>query len=491
MKNRHLKKIFLGVILLFAIPAINIVCFILLPQFRMLFFALAGLSVLFVNVMRERTELKSSYIALCILLPVTAPLLVISVSWLAYRSRREAPNKGQISLSELSCLSPLIRGAVAQALTLDPTAEIIYDFSAEYFCCAGAMAEDILKEISLAKEFIYLEYYIISEGEFLDRITNALAKAAARGVRVKLLYDDLGSMLGVAGDFSLRLGKMGILAVPFSPLSPSAWESNSRDHRKLLIIDGRTVYTGGINISDEYLFAQTAAGSWKDSGLKIKSRTPLSVTESFDGMLAIACREKYEEGPLLSSASVGEWEESACLVFSSYPKRMYGESVAREVIFELLSMARESILLASPYFIPDVLLFETLLRAARRGVDISVILPGVPDKRFVKAVAEGFYDEMLDAGIKIYEYTPGFLHSKILLTDGKAALVGSVNFDQRSLYQNFECAALLYGASAVSDIIEDMDMIISESTRVTKEFGYPSLKKKAARLIFGAALPIL
>ena len=298
MKNRHLKKIFLGVILLFAIPAINIACFILLPQFRILFFSLAGLTVLFVNVMRERTELKSSYIALCILFPVTAPLLVISVSWLAYRSRREAPNKGQVALSDLSCLSPLIRGAVAQALTLDPTAQIIYDFSAEYFSCAGAMAEDILKEISLAKEFIYLEYYIISEGEFLDRITNALAKAAARGVRVKLLYDDLGSMLGVAGDFSLRLGKMGILAVPFSPLSPSAWESNSRDHRKLLIIDGRTVYTGGINISDEYLFAQTAAGSWKDSGLKIKSRTPLSVTESFDGMLAIACREKYEEGPL-------------------------------------------------------------------------------------------------------------------------------------------------------------------------------------------------
>lgn len=493
MKNRHLKKIFLGVILLSAIPALNIVCLLLLPTLRVFFFVLSGISVLTVTLMRERAELKTSYIFLCVIFPVTAPLLVCAAFCLAYRSRRKMPQRECDALPDLSDIPDLIRGAVAAAFALDPTAEITCDFSSEYFSSGEAMAEDIIKCISLAEEFVYLEYYIVAEGEFLDRLTDALAKAASRGVKVCLLYDDIGSILGVAGDFSLRLAKMGILAVPFSPLSASAWKTNARDHRKLIIIDGRTAYTGGINISDEYLFGENARGRWKDAGLKIKSPHVLSVTASFDEMLAIACREEFEVGGIASKPSGRVMRESCafCLIFSSYPQRIYGESVAREVIISLLSAATCSIVLASPYFIPDRELFKALLRAARRGVDISVILPGVPDKRFVKAVAEGFYDEMKAAGVKIYEYTPGFLHSKILLIDGKAALVGSINFDQRSLYQNFECAALIYNSFAISDISADLDSIIKESALMENNLGYQSLKKKAARLFFEAALPIL
>lgn len=490
MKNRHLKKIFLGVILLSAIPAVNLVCLLLLPGFRVLFFVLSGISILTVLGMREREELKASYIALCVILPVTAPLLVISVACLGYRSRRSLPKS---SVCVPDDMPPLIRSAVAAALSLDPDADLMSDFSAEYFSSGEAMAEDILKEIALAEEFIYLEYYIVAEGEFLDRLTYALSIAASRGVKVSLLYDDLGSMMGVSEDFSLRLARMGILAVPFSPISASAWKTNTRDHRKLLIIDGRTVYTGGINISDEYLHGEMARGRWKDSGLKIKSPSPFSVTESFEAMLAIACRENSEDGHgnILSGKNRVGKAVATCLLFSSYPQRMYGVSAAREVIVSLLYAAKESLVIASPYFIPDGELFEALLRAARRGVKITVILPGIPDKRFVKAVAESFYCDMLFAGIKIYEYTPGFLHSKILLIDGTAALVGSVNFDQRSLYQNFECAALIYASSAITDIRADLDRIITDSALVGEAFYYRFLKKKATRLIFGAALPIL
>ena len=493
MKNRHLKQIFLGVVFLSAIPAVNLLCLLLLPDVRALFFLLSGLSVLTVLGMRERAELKSSYIALCVIFPVTAPLLVVSAAYLAYISRIEMPQGRCDVRPDLSDTPELIRGAVAAAISLDPTAEITCDFSAEYFSSGEAMAEDILREISLAEEFIYLEYYIVSEGEFLGRLTDALARAASRGVKVSLLYDDLGSITGVAGDFSLRLARLGILAVPFSPISASAWKTNPRDHRKLIVIDGRTVYTGGINISDEYLYGQTSCGRWKDSGLKIKSPSPLSVGESFEFMLAIACRENFEDGR--SSRLPYKRGEGGngptCLFFSSYPQRMYGASVAREVIISLLYAVKESLVIASPYFIPDAELFEAILRAARRGVEITVILPGVPDKRFVKAVAESFYCEMLLAGVKIYEYTPGFLHSKILLADGEAALVGSINFDQRSLYQNFECAALIYAKGAVSDIRDDLDRIISESALVGEPLKYRSLKKKAARLFFEAALPIL
>ena len=493
MKNRHLKKIFLGVVLLSAIPAANLLCLYLFPSLRVIFLSLSGISVLAVIAMRERAELKTSYIVLCVLLPVTAPLLVVSVLCLAYRSRLMMPRGGRDTLPDTSGLPRLIRGAAAAAMTHDPIAEMIFNFSSEYFSGGEAMAEDILNEISLAEEFIYLEYYIVCEGEFLDRLIDALATAASRGVRVSLIYDDLGSMLGVPEDFSLRLGRMGILAVPFSPVSPSAWRTNSRDHRKLLIIDGKTVYTGGINISDEYLFGEMAAGSWKDSGLKIRSSEPLSVTDGFEGMLAKACGERIESrvDPPRGHKRRRAVSDAVCIIFSSYPHRIYGRSAAREVMLSLLSAAERSIVIASPYFIPDGELFGGLLRTARRGVDISVILPGVPDKRLVKAVAESFYDEMLSAGIKIYEYTPGFLHSKIILIDGAAALVGSINFDQRSLYQNFECAALIYGSAALTDIKIDVDMIINESSRVKRSHGFSSVKKKAVGLVFEAALPIL
>ena len=492
MKNRHLKKIFFGSIFLLAIPAVNIVFIALLPGLYTMLYIMPAASVLAIIAMRERAELKLSYIAACMIFPVTSPLLLLRVVYLTKRSQRKM-SVAEYSLPPLSRDIPMtVRGAIEIALSLDPDASLIYDFEADYYPTGAMMAEDILNDIAQAAELVYLEYYIVGDGAFLDRLLDALSKAVSRGVRVCFIYDDLGSVLGVPHDFSLRLAKMGIFAVPFSPISSSAWKTNCRDHKKLLIIDGRVVYTGGINISDEYIGGKSRLGIWKDSGIRIRSASPLSVTEGFEKMLAevhgddITSDSRAKVLPRKRRA-----QKSACLFFSSYPARLYGTSVAREVICHLFSAATEKVALVTPYFIPDAELFNLVLRAARRGISIDIIIPGIPDKRIVRLIAEGFFEELINVGVSIYEYTPGFLHSKLLLVDGAVALVGSINFDQRSMYQNYECAALVYNSPVLSEINKDIENILSESRRINIADENPSAIKKAVRRVFRAALPIL
>ena len=179
------------------------------------------------------------------------------------------------------------------------------------------------------------------------------------------------------------------------------------------------------------------------------------------------------------------------MIFSSYPTRLFGSSAARDVISQMICCASERVTLVTPYFIPDASLFDLILRTARRGVIVDIIIPGIPDKRLIRMLAEGFFEELLSAGASIYEYTPGFLHSKIILTDGEAALVGSVNLDQRSLYQNFECAALIYNSPVIEDVKEDIDGILSECRKINIADGAPSAIKRAVHRVFRAALPIL
>ena len=491
MKNRHLNRIFIGLILLLVIPAINIVFLVLSPRIYTILYIIPAASILVLIALYERAELKLSYIAACVIFPVASPVLVLFLLCLTRGSRKG--RRGTPALKKPSReLIRMANGAIATALSLDPDASLVYDFKADYYTTGQRMAEDIFRDIALAEELICLEYYIVSEGEFLDRLLAALCEAVSRGVRVCFIYDDLGSVLGVPPDFSLRLAKMGILAVPFSPISSSAWRTNCRDHKKLLIIDGRVVYTGGINISDEYIGAGSYLGKWKDSGIRIESDTVMSVADGFEKMLASACADgtiRYQrETPIPKR---GRSKRSACVIFSSYPTRLFGSSAARDVISQMICCASERVTLVTPYFIPDASLFDLILRTARRGVIVDIIIPGIPDKRLIRMLAEGFFEELLSAGASIYEYTPGFLHSKIILADGETALVGSVNLDQRSLYQNFECAALIYNSPVIEDVKEDIDGILSECRKINIADGTPSAIKRAVHHVFRAALPIL
>ena len=348
------------------------------------------------------------------------------------------------------------------------------------------MWRQMLEDLKKAEKFIFLEYYIIEEGLMWNSILKILEEKAAQGVEVKLLYDDIGCMATLSGDYTIQLRGRGIEAHKFNKVIPRLTVAyNNRDHRKIMIIDGQIAYTGGVNLADEYINHIERFGYWKDSGIRVDGSAVKAFTRLFLSTWYINRGEisDFDQYHLENQPRDGM---GLCIPYSSGPKPIYRAQVGKTVYQNLINQATDYVYITTPYLIADYDLTESIKNAALRGVDVRIVTPCIPDKKVIQLVTRGAYPDLLSAGVRIYEYSPGFLHSKQMLVDGEAATVGTINFDYRSLLHHYENAVLLYRTQSIIDIERDFEEIFKVSQEIyphtIKTSWYQSLIKEIVQL---------
>ena len=326
----------------------------------------------------------------------------------------------------------------------------------EYFPCGEAMYPRLLEDLEKAEKFIFMDFFIIRSGKMWGGIEKILKRKAAHGVEVRLIYDDFGSLLGLPKDFVVQMERHHIHCIPFNPVVPLvSVVMNHRDHRKIVVVDGNVAYTGGVNLSDEYINAEQRFGYWKDAGLRMEGAAVWNFTIIFLNTWN-AFRPGDKDYKRFAPQPEALPPVSDGLVQPYMDSPMDEEPVAETVYFSILSQAQEYVYIYTPYFSVGEEVLGAMKAAAKRGVDVRLILPGIPDKKLVFRLTRSYYLPLLQAGVHIYEYAPGFLHAKCYVSDDRVAVVGSINMDYRSLFLHFECGALLMHSRSVQALRDDV-----------------------------------
>ena len=366
------------------------------------------------------------------------------------------------------------------------------NLNTEYFPLGELQFEKLLEEIDSAKHFIFLEFFIITEGYMFDTISKLLIKKAADGVDIRLMYDGIGTgMMNSVKPFR-ELAENGIKCKVFNPFRPMISSvQNNRDHRKIVIIDGHTAFNGGTNLADEYINRRERFGHWKDTAVMIRGQAVWNYTVMF-----LQLWEKAENSEIIrfrpklpQYLSMLE-NDGFVQPFSDSP--LDEEPVGKRVYLELINNAREYVCITTPYLILDEEMTNALGFAAKKGVDVRIITPHIPDKWYVHMIAWNNYAQLTAMGVKIYEYTPGFIHAKTCVADGKTALVGTINFDYRSFYLHFECGSVLYECSVIKEIVRDFNKTAELSQLITiEDCEKRSVSKKIAGAVLNMFAPLL
>ena len=346
----------------------------------------------------------------------------------------------------------------------------VYEHTAtNYYPSGEEMFPVMLEEIRKAKKFVFLEYFILDDGKMFRELIQLLKEKVAEGVEVRLIYDDVGCITTLPNNFYKELQKIGIKCAAFNPLRARlAVIMNNRDHRKILVIDGNVAFTGGINIADEYINEIERFGYWKDTGIRMKGAAVWSFTCMFLEMWNVNDEHIEDCGEYIqASKKYSVSTDGFVIPFGDTPlDEVY---VGKRAYINNLNNASEYTYIMTPYLVIDDEMYECMKYAAQRGVDVKIIMPHIPDKKYAFYLARTYYKELLKAGIEIYEYTPGFVHAKMSISDGKKAIVGTVNHDYRSLYLHYECAAYMLNVPAVMDIERDFKDTLELSQKITLE----------------------
>lgn len=360
----------------------------------------------------------------------------------------------------------------------------------KYFPLGEDFFQDLCQALRGARHFIFMEYFIIEEGKMWDTVREILIEKALAGVRVCVMYDDIGSTGKLPLSTCRSLRKKGVECHrinPFRPILSAVY--NNRDHRKITVVDGLVGYTGGVNLGDEYINETHPLGHWKDTAVRIEGPAVRNLTALFLETFEQVSKKKTDKRPYLDVMPPvfedGGWVHP----FGTGPRPLYGERVGESVILQLIGRAQKSLRITTPYLIPDYNLICALRDASLRGVRVEIITPHVPDKRIVFSITRANYRTLLEAGVHIFEYTPGFVHAKTLLCDGEVALVGTLNLDYRSLVHHSECGAIFTGCSAVRDAEEDFEKTRLVSQEIPADFK-PSPIAKLTNLILAPFTPL-
>ncbi len=337
----------------------------------------------------------------------------------------------------------------------------------KYYPLGDNCYNDILEALRGAERYIFIEYFIIEEGKLWNSILDILKEKAGQGLEVRVIYDDIGSMATLPGDYPVRLEKLGVHCRVFNRFVPVvSLRQNNRDHRKYMIIDGKMAFTGGINMADEYINVKPRFGHWKDSAIRLEGDAVWSVTVSFLAMWDFTNSEEEHFTPFRPKPAHGG---AAGYVQPYHDCPWDNEPVGQSVYLNLIYRAKRYVYITTPYLVIDYSLTMALTSAAKSGVDVRIIVPHIPDKKTVFEMTRSHYEELLEAGVKIFEYEPGFIHSKNFVVDDRFATVGTVNLDYRSMFLHFENGVLLYETSSVADIREDFLDTQTKSLMVTLE----------------------
>ena len=338
----------------------------------------------------------------------------------------------------------------------------------DYFPEAANAFFALKEELEKAETFIFMEYFIVEDASSFQEIREILIRKAKQGVEVRLMYDDIGSVGYVNWLFAKKLNDEGIRCQVFNPALPVMnLFMNHRDHRKITVIDGKIGFTGGYNLADEYFDRVRPYGKWKDTGIRLEGEAVSSLTAQFLQLWALQSRKAEDYGKYLQTVhsvpSVGYVQP-----FSDNP--LQEERAAENVYLNLIARAEKSLYFITPYLIITDELSRALGLAAKRGVDVRIITPGIPDKKTVYAVTHSYYAGLVSQGVRIFEYTPGFCHAKQCICDGKLVSIGTSNLDYRSLYHHFENNVLLCGCDAVREIATDFEKTFTQCEEVTEKY---------------------
>ncbi len=460
----------------------------LLLVFAFLFELIQGLPILFGSMViftavmelfiintRDSTSMKLSWAIIVAVMPLFGTLLYFFIRFdLGNRlSQKMIHHSVQVSLPFLPEQTSIYRKLrdedrnfynLAQYLNTKANAPVYENTSVKYFPLGEDKFQELLIQLEKAEKFIFMEYFLISEGLMWNSILEILERKAAQGVEVRLLYDGMNAFYNLPYSYPKALAQKGIKAKMYSPLRPFvSTHYNNRDHRKIAVIDGHTAFTGGVNLEDCYINEEVRFGHWKDTAVMVQGDAAQSFTLLFLQMWN-SNETSREFAPYLRPVQ-NPPAEGYVIPYGDSPTDR--EHVGEMVYLNMINQAKDYIYMMSPYLILDSELSTALKFAAKRGVDVRLILPHVPDKKTAFALAKSHYPDLIGAGVKIYEYTPGFVHAKVFLSDDRHGVVGTINLDYRSLYHHFECAAYLYKVPALADIMADFQDTFSKSQLIT------------------------
>ncbi len=338
----------------------------------------------------------------------------------------------------------------------------------EYFPLGEAMFERLISDIKSAKRYVYLEFFIINESDYMWKtLFSLLCEKVKEGVDVRLIYDAMGCFPATGRNFAQRVRRRGIKCHPFSPVKPFvSTYHNNRDHRKMVIIDGECAYTGGVNIADEYINRKAPFGHWKDTAVRVQGRAVDGFLVMYFRQWRLVCNDgaNYAKPSRLSN----DYKSNGYIVpFDDTP--MDSQCVTRSVYLHMINSAQNYVYINTPYLILDDAILHSLKFAVQRGVDVRICMPHIPDKSYAFALGRSYYPTLLKAGVKIYEYRPGFLHAKSTVSDDIRAYIGSANYDYRSLYLHYECGVYLYESDVIKDMKKDYENTLLDCMNFTME----------------------
>ena len=518
LKKRHLfQKILLNRVLFTAVALIVQMIWlgILLTHFANLSqeisFVLTVISLLitvFILAKNENSAYKMSWLVIILSFPVFGGILYIffgnknpsrkmsaQIEKVHHEKSRNLKQREDV-MEELRAVNERVAGRCHYLY--DKTAAPVWNNTeTTYFPLGEDMFEDMLEELEKAKHFIFLEYFIIEDGIFWGSIVDVLKRKAKEGLDVRLMYDDIGCLMLLPKEYVEEMEKAGISCIAFNPFKPLlSLAMNNRDHRKIMVIDGHTAYTGGINLADEYINMLDRFGHWKDTGMKFTGDAVVNFTQMFLEMWNAFRNTDTDFTPFLTDSWKGEEEfeeENREAAVATGFVQPFGDTpldddpTAENLYIDILNQAVRYVYIYTPYLIIGDTMQHALCMAAARGVDVKIITPGIPDKKLVFRMTRSNYKELLKAGVEIYEYKQGFIHAKSYVCDDTDAVIGTINMDYRSLYLHFECGAYLYKTDSVMDMKQDFLRTLKKSRKI--ELSY--LRQGMIQEIFDAVLQII
>ena len=364
--------------------------------------------------------------------------------------------------------------------------------AAKFFPLGEDMFEQLMEELKAAKHFIFMEYFIVEEGHMWGTILDILKEKVREGVEVRFMYDGMCAISMLPYNYPEQIARYGIKCKMANSVKPFlSTTQNNRDHRKICVIDGKVGYTGGINLGDEYINQKVRFGHWKDTAIMLKGDAVQSLTMMFLEMWNVDERRAEGYGKYLTPKYPGLRRELGYVIpYADSP--FDNENVGEEVYFHILNHAKKYVHIMTPYLILDNEMITTLTRVAKSGIEVIIIMPHIPDKWYAFAVAKTYYKELIEGGVQIYEYTPGFVHAKVFVSDDDTATVGTINLDYRSLYLHFECGAFIYNNSEVDKIERDFQQTLARCHKVTLiEVKNRSMLTKIAGQVMRLVAPLM
>ncbi len=342
------------------------------------------------------------------------------------------------------------------------------DTAVQYYSSGEKMYEDMKRELLRAEKFIFMEFFIINtSSKMWHEIFDILKSKVRQGVEVRLMYDAMGCITTMPSHYNEVIERQGVKCRVFSPIMPLiSTHQNNRDHRKIVVVDGTVAFSGGINIADEYINAKERFGRWKDAGIMLRGEAVAGFTAMFIDMWNVVNDDEIEDGKKYIEASEPYAEGSNGYVIPFGDTPLDDIYIGKRAYIHNLNSATEYTYIMTPYLVIDDEMYECMKYAAQRGVDVKIIMPHIPDKPYAFWLARTYYKELLKAGIEIYEYTPGFVHAKVSVSDGRRAIVGTINHDYRSLYLHYECAAYMLDVPAILGIEQDVKATLSECRKI-------------------------